>query len=150
MSEPTVTKQCTKCKQIKPLIKFHKAKKAKQGVQSFCKQCNKDYQREYMKEYHKTDNGREITKRYNRSEKGLEASRQAYKKNRIKKIGSACVRGKVKRGMIPHPSTLKCFKCENQATQYHHHKGYGKEGRYKVVPVCDMCHSLIHRSKLLG
>jgi hypothetical protein len=32
-------KKCTKCKQEKPLVEFHKESKKKRGVSSHCKEC---------------------------------------------------------------------------------------------------------------
>ena len=42
MSEPIYTKQCTKCKEIKPLSEFYKDKNRKDGLYPQCKQCEKE------------------------------------------------------------------------------------------------------------
>ena len=36
------TKQCSKCRQPKPLTEFHKNKTASDGLQAYCKVCHKD------------------------------------------------------------------------------------------------------------
>lgn len=45
------------------------------------------------------------------------------------------------RNKISKASTLQCINCENQAKQYHHHKGYDVENWLAVVPMCIACHS---------
>ncbi|HUT00137.1 MAG TPA: hypothetical protein VMY59_07470 [Candidatus Thermoplasmatota archaeon] len=138
------TKQCCRCKIVKELSNFHKSKRTKDGVQTMCKSCNKEYQKVYIRKYRQTKTGKEIANRYCHSDKGLYKSRKAYEKNKTKKIASASVRGKVKRGLIPHPSTLKCSNCTNRAREYHHHKGYAKKNWYDVIPICTICHNKIH------
>lgn len=44
------TKQCTKCKKIKPLSEFDKGKNYKGGYRSWCKSCRKKY---YINNYEK-------------------------------------------------------------------------------------------------
>ena len=53
-------KECSKCNNIKPLEEFHKKKKGKYGVESKCKLCKKEYDKqrklknpEKIKEIHK-------------------------------------------------------------------------------------------------
>lgn len=51
MSETIQTKKCPKCKQIKCLDEFSKAKNQKDGLQCWCKQCAKEYQNQYYQEH---------------------------------------------------------------------------------------------------
>lgn len=78
MSEQIVTKRCSKCKQIKPLSKFNKDRlNKKNGHQSQCKICIK----EYMKEYRQTEEykiaEKHYQKRYRESEKGRTAQKRS-------------------------------------------------------------------------
>lgn len=75
------TKQCTCCKEVKPLSEFSKEKARKDGHQSQCKECTKEYQKEYnkanadkMKEYRQANADLRMLYRIkNRSKvKGLE------------------------------------------------------------------------------
>ena len=59
--ESKSTKICTKCKCEKDFIEFNKSKKEKHGLQSICKECNKEYRQ----------NNKDITSIYNK----------AYRKN---------------------------------------------------------------------
>lgn len=74
MSETIVTKQCSKCKEIKVLSEFCKQKSGKYGHRSECKNCQRIYNRIYDKQYRQTENGKEAHKRarhkYAKSEKG--------------------------------------------------------------------------------
>lgn len=56
--EVVILKRCTRCKEIKDEMEFSKCKGKKDGLQSRCKLCNKQYRKEnkeakvvYMKEY---------------------------------------------------------------------------------------------------
>ena len=40
-------KRCSKCGQVKPIGDFYRNKRAKDGLMSYCKQCNKEYQAEW-------------------------------------------------------------------------------------------------------
>ena len=51
-------KKCSMCRQILPSSEFHKSSKVKSGVQSHCKYCIKDYQRNWK---HKTGRQRPYT-----------------------------------------------------------------------------------------
>lgn len=147
MTENIVTKQCSKCKSIKPLNEFHRDRKSLDGKQSYCKVCNKTYQKIYMRTYHLTEKGKQHTKKFLHSEKGQAYSRTIYRKQRKKKIASGCVRTKIRNGLMEHPSNLKCAYCKNMAQQYHHHRGYSRKYRYVVVPICIKCHSHIHNPR---
>ena len=43
-------KQCTKCGEVKPVSAFHKNKRAKDGLQSHCRICRKQYRQEHKAE----------------------------------------------------------------------------------------------------
>lgn len=46
-------KQCTKCKEYKSLVDFHKTKQTKDKYTFHCKECNKNAQKEYYKKHQK-------------------------------------------------------------------------------------------------
>ena len=51
----------------------------------------------------------------------------------------------VRKGILPHVTTLKCIDCGNNAEQYDHHKGYDKKNWLNIQPVCMKCHVTRHR-----
>lgn len=52
----------------------------------------------------------------------------------------------IKRGELPHPTSLKCHGCNEQARQYHH-ESYELEDRLCVVPLCRSCHRQHHTGR---
>lgn len=55
-------------------------------------------------------------------------------------LARSCVRDHVRRGKMPHVSTLACVRCGNPAEHYHHHRGYERPFRKDVIPLCEVCH----------
>ena len=49
-------KQCSKCGEIKPFSEFHKDKKGTHGLRTWCKACEREYQRKYHKDNRKKVN----------------------------------------------------------------------------------------------
>lgn len=83
MAAEIISKRCPKCKQIKSISKFTKCRDRKDGLQCYCKQCQKDarkqsYQnhkiehRQYGKQYHQTHKAerRQRTKEYHKTISG--------------------------------------------------------------------------------
>ena len=54
-------KQCEKCKETKPLAEFSKKKKKKDGLQTWCKKCSK----EWLANWHKENPSYHLKKTYN-------------------------------------------------------------------------------------
>ena len=76
------TKVCSRCKRELPKTEFHKASRSKDGLYTYCKECNterlrewreknrersREYNRSYWKSYYKKnkDNRDEYIKKYN-------------------------------------------------------------------------------------
>lgn len=63
------------------------------------------------------------------------------------------VRTLVKRGLLPHPSTLPCTDCAQvwapglSRHEYDHHLGYAAEHHEAVEPVCSLCHHAREKSR---
>ena len=60
-----MTKKCSKCKQFKLKSDFYKNKKTKDGLQSYCIDCNKEYLKNYMNEKYKDPKFYDIQKMRN-------------------------------------------------------------------------------------
>lgn len=45
-----MTKQCGKCKEIKTTEQFSKSARRSDGLQTWCKECNSEHKREWIKE----------------------------------------------------------------------------------------------------
>ena len=162
MSEPIITKRCSKCKKFKPLAEFHKNRTTKDGYQSECKICVL----KRSKEYYQTEQGKRNRKQNRQSKKG----KVAHKRYRQSEVGKAiqsaaqkrfyiqhpkqckavsAVQHAIKIGKLPRPNTLQCHYGPVQANQYHHWHSYEPEHYLDVVPVCIKCHRKIHRKASL-
>jgi hypothetical protein len=133
-------KKCCTCKKIKPVSDFYKNRATKDGFDSTCNLCRKEYhQNSEYKKYQK-----KYIKIYQCTEK-FKQWRLEYKRNHREKINAQIVVSvAVRNGKLPKISTMKCSNCQNQAKHYHHHKGYNKEHQLDVIPVCYKCHKILH------
>lgn len=152
-------KQCPRCKEFKDFSQFNKNRNKPDGLQNYCKICQAKANHKYnqsdrgkarAKRIRKTEQWKVYQDRYSRSDKGRIANlRKVLKYDRdnpeVKKAHDAVYHAR-RTGKLPYPKTLNCIECGKQAEAYHHHKGYSKENRLNVVPVCTKCHSAITRS----
>jgi hypothetical protein len=104
-------KVCTKCKQWKPLEEFNKRKVSKDGRRSECRECQKEYKKqwrgnnpEYDKEYYK-DNAEHIKEREKQYRKDNAEHIKEYRKD--------------------NAEYFKQWRQDNAE----HRKGYGKQWR---------------------
>jgi len=75
MVKAVTSKICLKCQNTKPLSAFHKSLQRKDGHQTWCKRCKKQYQqtedrRLAQKRYNQSEKGKATQKRFNQSAKG--------------------------------------------------------------------------------
>ncbi len=131
MAKTVITKNCSACKQIKPLSEFYKHSGTNDGYQNYCKVC-----------------GLEYGKKHSQTE-----SRKTYQKGYIKEYrichpaqhkAKDAVNHAVRDGKIPPVNTLQCS-CGKQAEHYHH-PSYAPEHRLDIVAVCIPCHKIAHNS----
>ena len=157
MAETIQTKQCSVCKQIKPLDEFYKKSAAKDGHRSQCKECCQEYAkkhytsggREYGNRYYASERGHERCKvaweRYSTSERGKKTHRKnnnIYYQKHPNEIRARRVIGHaIHNGKLSHVSKYLCRTCDNQAQEYHH-PDYSKP--LEIVPLCRKCHVFIH------
>jgi len=79
--ESKSTKICTKCNCEKEIIEFNKSKKGKHGLQSICKNCNKEYR------IHNKDIASNYNKNYRKNNKEkIKECKLVYSKNNKTKI----------------------------------------------------------------
>lgn len=149
-------KRCTKCGIVKTTEDFYTHRTEKSGFQYHCKTCQTEYNREhsnpeYARQYyqdHREDQQnkhREQNIIYRQTEEGKEKRRinsREYRKNHKDKIKARNVVGyAVDRGRIPPAASFICSsRNEEQATGYHHWRGYEPEHHMDVIPLCYKCH----------
>jgi len=126
-------KVCSKCKEELDVSEFYKDKRAKDGLYSSCKKCQREYGKnnyeKYVKEYQK--NNRELLNRWYRKYFSKED------KNKLKKCRAklfwAIKSNKITRG--------ECEVCGQKNTEAHH-PDYDKP--LDVIWLCKKHHTLIH------
>lgn len=143
-------KVCPKCGETKTAKEFHKNRASKDGLHWYCKPCRSIYNIEYQKrpEVRHRKNAR-LRHRYkydsNYRQRTLAHINAHDKANPEQKRARKAVQRAVKSGVLPAVKTQSCAKCGTAAQEYHHHKGYDKEDRLEVMPLCRSCHRRIHR-----
>lgn len=176
MSEPIITKRCSKCKDFKPISEFYKDSLQKDGKDTYCKICRNQAYTKYRqtekgkkalgrayRKYAKTNKGKSAQKRYLYSEKakvkrkcylqtekGKSVRRKILKQYTIRypdKIkAERTANNAIKNGQLPRPDTRLCHYCPKPAQQYHHWHGYEPKHWLDVIPVCITCHRNAHKT----
>ena len=156
----TATKRCCTCREYKPISRFGKDRQVKDGLSRRCKQCNSVRNKIWYKEHperklsvkrysdsHKNE-VREKVRKWNRAhpERVMDKVRKWIKANPEKYKAHNAVAIAVRARKLAPVRTTKCVRCNGQASQYHHHKGYSKENQLNVVPVCVTCHRILEDS----
>lgn len=77
-------KICSKCKLEKEELEFSKSKKSKDGLQFWCKDCRREYQKEYRETEKYKERHKEYQKKYAKTNKGKEYYRAYKKTNKYK------------------------------------------------------------------
>lgn len=152
----THSKQCFKCKVVKPLEEFYKHPLMADGRVNKCKECNKqdvrqnrekkiDYYREYDKKRANIPKRIVGRKEYASSESGRHShqkSTQTYaNKYPYKRLAHQAINNAIKDGRLVAPE--KCEDCGLLTPLHGHHDDYSKP--YDVRWLCQFCHSKWHR-----
>ncbi len=158
-----MTKECSKCKQVKPITEFTKRESAPDGYRGQCKECRRIRARKYwhnhkelchswQKKYSQTEKGkvaniRGVTK-YLKTEKGrkkhLERQTQYQKEHPEQAYTKTKIYQAIKAGKFPPANSRKCRFCSKIAHHYHHHWGYARAQTFDVIPLCAACHKKLH------
>lgn len=151
-----VFKTCPGCKARKGLDEYHRSSREHDGRQTYCKPCQIARARESLlkriadPEARKQANAvARVRHKANRLAKPelyssiLRRGQSRYRAKHKERVKARWkVANEVKRGRMPHPSTLLC-RCGAPAAEYHHHMGYAPEHELDVIPLCGPCHDSI-------
>ncbi len=113
-------KTCWKCKTDKKLSKFNKNKTRYDGVQSICRECERDYR--------KTIRGKNTLSK---------AVRKYNKSNADKRKARYTISNAIAMGKLTRPD--KCESCKQKRFVEAHHENYSKP--LDVEWLCTKCHS---------
>lgn len=164
MKRGAMEKHCPKCERTKSLSEFYRNKSRKDGLSSYCKDCEREYKSSpHMRavavrattRYHQTARGREAHRIANQKYRGSrKAQRQKakstkrYQQNNPRKTKAhRAVNDAIRRGHLPPVHTQTCNECGAQAEHYHH-EDYTR--RLDVTPLCRQCHESKHQEEQCG
>jgi hypothetical protein len=122
-------KTCSKCNQVKAEAEFGTRHRSIDGLQAWCRDCLREYQREYARNYRDLERHRNNQKRY-------------LERNRHKGLAHQMIGSAVRKGAIFVP--LWCQRCGCVNHLEAHHNDYNKP--LEVEWLCTTCHGLAHRS----
>lgn len=156
-------KTCSRCKQEKPSEQFRPYSRNADGLNSYCKAC----QRDYARAHYAANRERYVEKhrawaKANRERRAYKA-RAWYAANRERAIeivirsrakhpdryaARNAVYNAIRRDDLPPASALVCEHCqEAQAQEYHHYNGYSPEHQLDIMAVCIACHTILHQEE---
>lgn len=122
-------KICSSCHEEKPATEFGLRRRSPDGLQAWCRDCRREYQRVYAQKFRNPERHRRAQHRYR--------LRHA-EKNRAHRI----VRSAVKACHIVVP--VWCQRCGCVTNLEAHHHDYSRP--LEVEGLCSTCHGLAHRS----
>lgn len=168
---PPGYKTCSACGNVKPSSEYYALRRG--GLSPSCKSCGRDVSTRYHHE-NRDDRLKKIAEYQRRNKEQLAARERArrgdpaYREKRAHMLrgwrernreyvitynrspqvkARMAVNNAVRRGELPHVSTMTCIRCEEaQAKEYHHYAGYEQENWYRVIPLCTECHGREHRA----
>lgn len=160
--ENATTKRCGRCGLDKPRTAFGAHKRSPDGLRPECRECRNAAERARLqspagraarlatvRRYNAKPETKAQVLDYQRTKYATDPAyrakvqatyRRSRAKHRDKALARDAVNNEVKAGRMPRASSLPCVRCDRQASEYHHHKGYAPEHRLDVIPVCKPCH----------
>lgn len=128
-------KKCVRCKETKLLEMFNREIGQKDGLNSYCKECRRKYDKNRShsridKVAYYESNKEKIKKQINKNKKNKPKQCKA-----ISILNRAVSSGKIKRGV--------CYVCENKKTDGHH---WDYDKPLSVIWLCKSHHKLLHRN----
>ena len=140
-----LVKICRKCGESKPRNCFNPSRWCKDGLNSYCKSCHKEYSRSWRisNPWKSRVSNIKSSTQYQKTEAG-KAARKIYEKQNQDKIKArSAVKYAVRVNKLVPPSDLLCRTCHGPAQEYHHWS-YLKENWLDVIPLCRGCHGKEH------
>lgn len=142
-------KFCPGCEKTRRLSKWRKNKRKKDGLQSYCKDCQKIKDREWRDRHRDTfrrkirrfaANNREYMKRHNLAWRENNPNYRYYR-DPVKIKAGRLLQQAVKAGRMIRPDY--CSECLQYGPVHAHHADYSKP--FKVEWLCPECHGKRHR-----
>lgn len=141
-------RKCSCCKTWKRLCYFP-------STGSCCRPCGRERSKQLRDQaitakYNNTPRQKQLIRDYAKTDAGKNVQKRWLQRNPEKRPAHQAVSYAIRGGLIPHPATLTCEVCGKKAAEYHHHKGYSPEHWFSLQPLCHSCHGKAnHSSKAL-
>ena len=136
-------KTCPSCGETKAVSEFCKNKRRKDGLQVWCKTCERAYRLNYQQTEKGKESMRRKQKKYRQTEKGKETKRRFYHTRRSRKAGAAGFHDfAVSLEIYGHRCAL-CGDAESKLTVGHIiplSRG-GSNWQFNIRPECKPCNS---------
>jgi hypothetical protein len=136
-----LTKQCFKCKTIKPLEDFYKHPQMADGRVNKCKECNKNdvtsHRNKNLEKVRAYD--RERNKISKRIKMQVEVTRAWRAEDSRRSVAHSAVAKAIRKGFLVRMPCIKCGKEKSEA----HHEDYDKP--LEVMWLCTPCHKQRHK-----
>ena len=128
-------KKCGSCKQILDDDAFHRCRMMADGLQIQCKDCRKEYQ----KQYRETAKGKQVMRQWNASS-GAKQAYKRYKKSKPKvKAAHQVIKNEIRSGRM---TKQPCSECGNKhAISHHDDYAFALQVRW----LCPGCHNKWHK-----
>jgi len=135
------SKECFKCKTIKPLEEFYKHSKMADGHVNKCKECNKNdvtsHRNKNLEKVREYDRAR--GKIPERIKAQLEITRAWRAEDSRRNVAHSAVARAVRNGLLVR---MPCIRCGKEKTEAHH-EDYDKP--LEVMWLCTPCHKQRHK-----
>lgn len=132
-------KKCSTCKEILPLSMFCKRQKAKDGLQWYCRECDRKYCLKWREKHRDVMRAQYRKSDQKRKEKANKYRREVV--SRLKKTAREAVKYAVRVGKLKKPD--HCSFCAVKPTKIEgHHTDYSK--KLEVIWLCGVCHMRLH------
>ena len=135
------SKECFKCKSVKPLIEFYKHSMMADGHLNKCKQCTKSDVNK-----HRSDNldkirayDRERGKNSHRIKQNVDVTRAWRAEDKRRQKAHSAVSREIRNGGLQRQPCVRCGEIKSLA----HHEDYDKP--LEVMWLCQPCHKQRHK-----
>lgn len=136
-------KKCTKCQDSKPFSEFERRHENKNKYHSWCKDCRREYFREYNKKHKERRDKQQKQHYYDHKEQLSKRRREKYYADRSPRVARYEVEKAVKSGDLKIPP--ECESCGHQKKLEGHHEDYSKP--LDIIWLCMSCHRIVHAKK---
>lgn len=140
------SKECFKCKTIKPLEEFYKHSKMADGHVNKCKECNKNdvtsHRNKNLEKVREYDRARGKIPERIKAQVEINKAWRAEDSRRV--VAHSAVSRAIREGRLDRNPCVRCGEAKSVA----HHEDYDKP--LEVMWLCQPCHKVRHKELIFG